>query len=89
MEYEKHGSFQSPQYEELNNSNKSSMAKEIVMKKRGNFILRQELKSFTPGCGPRTSIFCNLLVVLVFCLVGFPIIMLKKNIKEYKISYDW
>jgi hypothetical protein len=59
----------------------------VERKKRGNFLLRQELSSFTPDCNPTVAIVFNVIVTLVFLGLGFPMILLSEGIKEYQFDY--
>ena len=38
--------------------------------KRGNFIFRQELKSFTPECNAKNALCCNFILVIIFAGAG-------------------
>jgi hypothetical protein len=56
-------------------------------KKRGNFLLRQELRSYTPECNPTVGIIFNAIVTLIFLGLGFPMTILSEGMQEYQIDY--
>jgi hypothetical protein len=58
------------------------------IKKRGNKILRQELESYTFECNPKCAIIFNLSLIFLLLATGVPIILLTKNLKEFKFSYS-
>jgi hypothetical protein len=60
----------------------------IRAKKRGNFILRQELKDYTIECTSKVSIFFNILLFLLFMVFGVPIVMSSENIMTTQVRYD-
>ncbi len=71
-------------------SYKSSSFKKIKVLKRGNFILRQELISYTQECSPKFGIICNISLMILFLAAGLPIILLTQNEIEFKQVYtDW
>lgn len=76
-------------YESLNPSNKSSQYDKSLRPLRGNFIFRQELKSYTPECNSKCGIICNSFLVLIFLSIGLPIVFLSHKIKEYEIDYTY
>jgi len=57
-------------------------------KKRGNFILRQEINSLTIFCTFKVALFFNIFLFLVFNILGIYIVLSSENIKEYSIKYD-
>jgi hypothetical protein len=57
-------------------------------KKRGNFLFRQELHSFTPECNPTFGIIFNSIAILFFLGLGLPTIILAEANKEYEINYS-
>lgn len=57
-------------------------------KKRGNFILRQELKSLTIFCSFKVSLIFNLILFTIFNIIGIFIAVSSQNIKEIIIRYD-
>ncbi len=70
------------------NELKRSNTELMKVKKRGNFILRQELKDYTPECNYKCSIFINVLFSIIFLSIGTPIILSSENILETKVQYD-
>ncbi len=56
--------------------------------KRGNFILRQELRDFKREFSIKCSITTNLLIFGLFMLVGIPIIIESKNLLKTQIEYQ-
>jgi hypothetical protein len=56
-------------------------------KKRGNFILRQELNNYTIDCTMNCSIIFHVILFLVFFGFGIPIILSAGSIEE-EIQYD-
>ncbi len=71
-------------------SYKSSSFKKIKVLKRGNFILRQELVSYTQECNPKCGIVCNICLIILFLAAGLPIIFWTQNEVEFKQVYtDW
>jgi hypothetical protein len=79
-----------PNVDSNNQVNSDQAAKEVVpgiKKKRGNFLLRQELKSYTPECNPTCGIIFNIVTLLVFAGLGVPMIIFSESVKEYQIDY--
>ena len=69
---------------------KDEIKEAIVQKKRGNFLFRQELKSYTPECNPTCAIIFNVFTMLIFLALGLPILVYSNSIQEYEINYtDW
>jgi len=59
-------------------------------KLRGNFILRQELKSYTPECNTKCGIILNLILMIFFLAAGIPIIVSSNQSEEYYFNYtNW
>jgi len=58
-----------------------------VHEKRGNFIFRQELSSFTPECNAKNALCCNFFMVVMFAGVGIAIIFSSNAISEYRLDY--
>ncbi len=57
---------------------------------RGNILFRQELTSITPQCSPTCALLCNLLLVVIFMVLGFPIVIAQNKVFEKKIDYtNW
>lgn len=57
---------------------------------RGNFILRQELKSFTPECNAKCGIIFNFALMIAFISIGIPILVSSNQSEEYKFDYtNW
>jgi hypothetical protein len=53
-------------------------------------ILRQELVNYTPQCNIKCSIFCNIIMMVLFLGLGLPILLLTSTVKEFIIDYsDW
>ena len=72
------------------NSHSSNIELSARLLKRGNFVLRQELNSYTPECSAKCGIIFNSFLMVIFILAGVPIIICSNSIKEYKIDYsDW
>jgi hypothetical protein len=57
-------------------------------KKRGNFILRQELKNWTIKCSLRFSMIFNFILLFIFFSFGFYISVSSGKVTEYVIQYD-
>ena len=55
--------------------------------KRGNFILRQELKSYTPECNAKCGIISNFIFMICCLSIGIPSVIYSKQHKEIKIDY--
>jgi len=71
-------------------SMKSSSFRKIKALNRGNFILRQELASYTQECNPKCGIICNICLIILFLASGLPVIFWTKNDIEYRQTYtDW
>lgn len=69
---------------------KSSSLKKIKIAKRGNYVLRQELVSYTQECNPKCGVICNIFLTIIFLVVGLPILLMTQNQKEYLFKYtDW
>ncbi len=47
------------------------------VEKRGNFILRQELTTLTPDCNVKCSIICNLVLMIIFFVLGVQLSVLQ------------
>lgn len=59
-------------------------------KKRGNFIFRQELSSYTPECNPKCGIIFNLILFSILSSIGLFSYFKTKNIFEFKYDYtNW
>jgi len=54
---------------------------------RGNIILRQELKNYTPIFNIRFGIICNAILGFLFFIFGIPIIASTGGIIEYSLDY--
>jgi hypothetical protein len=75
-------------YHEFQHSKSPSLFNSSKMRpKRGNFILRQDLESYTPECNPKIGILLNLLLMGIFLAAGVPITFLSNKIEEIKIPY--
>jgi hypothetical protein len=80
----------------LKNSHKVDISETIIKnfsdieesKKRGNFIFRQEIKSLTIFCSFKVAIIFNLILFLIFNIIGIYIAVSSQNIKEYHVKYD-
>ena len=73
------------------NLDKDSAFKDLDVdkgKKRGNFILRQELTNLTPECSLKLAIICNSILALLFAAVGAPIIYSRNTTVQYEVEYD-
>lgn len=71
-------------------SYKSSSFKKIRVLKRGNFILRQELVSYTQECTPKCGIISNICLIILFLAAGLPIIFSTQNKIEFEQIYtNW
>ncbi len=72
---------------------KQSESTEIHIKsyqQRGNFILRQELKSYTPECNAKCGIIFNSILMLLFICSGIPILVSSNQSEEYSFKYtNW
>jgi hypothetical protein len=66
-------------------------ASEIAkVKKRGNFIVRQELSNLTLECNFTTAITCNIVLFIIFLILGFPIYNSAAQSIEYSFDYtNW
>ena len=58
----------------ISDINESEIETTPVREKRGNLILRQELKSCTPECNAKNALICNFLMFVLFAGVGMIII---------------
>lgn len=67
---------------------KSGSLQKNKIEKRGNKILRQELQSYTFECNPKCGIIFNLSLIFVLLATGVPIILLTRNLKEFKFPYS-
>jgi hypothetical protein len=56
--------------------------------KRGNFILRQELRDYTVECSSKIAIIFNLLLFMLFMMFGVPIVLSSENILVTTVRYD-
>lgn len=61
--------------------------KKKLLKTRGNFILRQEIKSYTPECNAICGIISNLLIALACIAVGIPSVYFSDKAREYTVEY--
>lgn len=57
------------------------------LKKRGNAIFRQELKSLTPKCDLKCALFCKFFLMITFLAFGIPIIIEANSVVQYKEEY--
>ncbi len=57
-------------------------------KKRGNFILRQDLKNLTIFCSLKVSVIFNLIFFMLFIILGIYIVLSSKNMTEKSINYN-
>jgi hypothetical protein len=77
-----------------NRSHKSDMENlknlsEIArIKRRGNFVLRQELKDYTPECNIKFSLLFNSAMLLVFIGCGVPILNSSSTTLIQEIPYE-
>ena len=55
--------------------------------KRGNFILRQELKNYTPECNAKCGIISNFVFMICCLSIGIPLIIYSKNHNEFILDY--
>ena len=55
--------------------------------KRGNFILRQDLKSYTPEFNAKCGIIFNSFLFIIFLSIGVLITLYANQIIEHKILY--
>jgi hypothetical protein len=79
-----------PHNNDMKQQNGSNLSIKKEVKKRGNFIVRQELKSYTPECNPRCVIIFNSILILIFCAAGVPIVMFSQSEINYHFDYtDW
>jgi len=75
-------------YQNLKHSKSPSLFNSLKMKpKRGNFILRQDLDSYTPECNPKNGILLNLLLLSIFLGAGIPLTYFSNQVIEIKIPY--
>ena len=57
---------------------------------RGNFVLRQELNSYTPECNTKCGIIFNLFLMIFFLAAGVPILVSSHQSEEYYFNYtNW
>ena len=72
----------------IENFKSRSKSPEINVKiKRGNFILRQELRKINPECSPKCGILVNSVLMVLLLSLGVTILIMSQNILEYKIPY--
>jgi hypothetical protein len=65
-------------------------SEQLRVRKRGNFILRQELKNLTPEFSLKCSIICNVSMSIIFFIFAIPILTSAKNSIEYSVDYtNW
>ena len=57
--------------------------------KRGNFILRQELKTLTPDCNIKCSVICNLILMVIFFVFGGCIVASSNSFIEIEKNYSY
>lgn len=55
--------------------------------KRGNFLVRQEIKNLTIEQTPINSLICNLSSGIILILIAIPLITSSNNYKEYRSEY--
>jgi hypothetical protein len=58
------------------------------IKRRGNFILRQELKDYTPECNIKFSLLINSIMLILFIGCGIPILNSSSATRIQEIPYD-
>ena len=66
---------------------KTTTLKKVPLEKRGNFIFRQELNSYTPTPTVKCGIISNFAFLLVCLAIGIPSLIYSENKKEIKIEY--
>lgn len=57
------------------------------LKKRGNFLFRQELKNLTLEPTPICAFSCNLIVAIIFLSVMNPLFKSANDFKNYRVEY--
>jgi hypothetical protein len=57
------------------------------LRKRGNFLVRQEISNLTIECNFKVAITCNVALFFIFLALGIPIYNSAQNSVEY--SYDY
>jgi hypothetical protein len=57
------------------------------VKKRGNFLLRQEISNLTVECNFKIAITCNIVLFVIFLILGFPIYNSATDSVEYALDY--
>lgn len=66
---------------------KTTTLKKVPLEKRGNFIFRQELNSYTPTPTVKCGIISNFAFLLVCLAIGIPSLIYSEKKKEIKIEY--
>lgn len=54
---------------------------------RGNIVLRQELKSYTPNCNIKFAIFSYVILIILFLAFGLPILIISSKIIEVSMDF--
>lgn len=54
---------------------------------RGNVVMRQELKSFTPNCNIRCGVIVYIVLIILFLSFGLPIIIISNRIKTVSLDF--
>ena len=77
------------EYSKINNKYQDNISNNFnkIKKKRGNFILRQEINSYTPSCNPKCGIISNFIFMICCLGIGIPQVIYSKKYLEYKINY--
>ena len=76
-----------PIQEAVQKPNKTTTAQTVLVKPRGNFIFRQELKSYTPTCNSIFGIVWNLSIMVAAFIYGIPSLIASSQQHEIKIDY--
>lgn len=64
------------------------MEEKAQIKKRGNFLFRQELRNLTLEPTPFCSMTCNLIIGIIFLSVMNPIFKSANEYVKYRVEYD-
>lgn len=74
----------------MSQSDEQKQLKHDEVKKRGNVIFRQELRSLTPKCDATCAIVCNLIMLVIFLIFGIPIVVSANSVIEFSEDYtNW
>ena len=84
-----HSNFKNINRSYLKEKDTINKRKNIDIEPRGNFILRQELRNFNPGCSAKCSFLFNFILMIIFSLILIPNFYSSRNTFEFSFDYSY